>query len=569
MPQDAFTLLHVAKELNTALVHAKVNKIVQPSADTLLFSIYTESGRKTLEISCNPAFPRALLRDSDQTAPAVCPNFCMLLRKHLSGAIVTDVKTVGFERVIAFTFLHKNELQVSGEKVLYAELMGKYSNLFLVQNGVILGTAKTATLEECAMRPVLVGMLYRLPPPQDKACPTDVEKTAERLRAFQGGNLADFLFRNILGLCRDSASCACHVILGDEQAQKMTEAEAKAFATSLKHFLTEKTPAPCVVLKDGKPCDYSVFPPASEREIVSYERLLDALTCYANAKLFSGKTEERRRKLLATIATQEKKLSRKLAGVLQDIKSAENAEQNRIFGELITSNIYRIKKGDQSVSLLDYYSGEERTIALDKNKTPASNAQAYYKKYNKQKKTLETLSPIAANVQKELDYLSTVKSQIELCESPADFDAATEELTMMGLLSIPQEKGRKPIAMKSTERVFPIDGYVIRAGRNNVQNDRITMRAKPEYLWLHTKNYHGCHVVIEGNGNYPNHIIQIAAEIAAYYSKGRNGDKIPVDYCQKKYVKKPPQAKVGQVFYTDFHTAYVIPNAHEEYLKNE
>ena len=570
MPQDAFTLSHVAKELNAVLCGAKVNKITQPSAETLLLSVYTLQGRNTLEISCSPAFPRALLRDSDQTAPAVCPNFCMLLRKHLSGAVITGVKTMGFERVMAFTFLHKNELQISGEKILYAELMGKYSNLFLVQNGTILGTAKTATLEECAQRPVLVGMPYRLPPAQDKVSATDIPAITTRLCAFQGGDLADFLFRNVLGICRDTALCACHAILGTEEAQKMTDAEAKAFALSLCFFLTEKAPSPCIILKNGKPSDYAVFPPTDGRDFIPCDSVLDAAKTHANAKLFSDKTGEKRRKLLSVVSAQEKKLSRKLAGVLQDLKSAENAEQNRVFGELITSNIYRIKKGDENAVVFDYYTQEERTIALDKNKSPSSNAQAYYKKYNKQKKTVETLSPIAENVQRELEYLSTLKSQIELAETDQDFDAVYEDLVASKLLVLPQDKKGKKIAPeRSQERVFTVDGYLIRAGRNNVQNDRITARAKPEFLWLHTKNYHGCHVIIEGNGNYPDRVIEVAAEIAAYYSKGRGGDKIPVDYCLKKYVKKPPQAAAGQVFYTDFRTAYVTPNAHEELCEKE
>ena len=292
-----------------------------------------------------------------------------------------------------------------------------------------------------------------------------------------------------------------------------------------------------------------------------------AAYCYEKKERLKNDAEQKR-KLLSAASAYEKKQQKKLAIALEKQRAAENLEDDRVCGELITANIYRLKKGDERATLYDYYADRERAIALDKNLSPSENAQRYFKKYNKQKKTLEAVRPQIEEANAELEYAKALASEIGLAESDADFAEIARELRDAGILRSDAPAKKRTEELPSRERVYEIGGFTVRAGRNNLQNDRVTGRAKPEHLWLHVKNYHGCHVIIEGTGRYPDEVVRAAAEIAAYYSDGRTGDKIPVDYCRKKFVKKPPKAKSGQVFYTDFKTAFVTPHAHGELSKD-
>ena len=256
-----------------------------------------------------------------------------------------------------------------------------------------------------------------------------------------------------------------------------------------------------------------------------------------------------------------------MQGESEKLLACKDADSLRIKGELITANIYRLKEGMESCVLENYYDDYKPiTITLDKRLSPSKNAQKYFKKYAKEKRTIEILLPQKAQTEKELSYLYTVSLFINQAKVIEDFKDLEEELISVGLL--PKPKFKVKTQEESACRTFEFDGYIIKCGKNNVQNDRLTQRAFKDDLWLHTKNYHSAHVIIETKGDtIPDKVIEIGAEICAFYSDAKQGSKVPVDYCQKKYVKKPPQAKPGSVIYTDFKTAYVNPNPHDELKK--
>ena len=263
------------------------------------------------------------------------------------------------------------------------------------------------------------------------------------------------------------------------------------------------------------------------------------------------------------------KENKKLQIITEKELSCQNSENERKFGELITANIYKIKRGDKFVTVCDYYNeNTPLNIPLDEKLSPNENAQKYFKKYTKLKNTIKAIQPQREQAEEERDYLLSVLSELNAAQNLSDLQEISFELQQSGIIKNENERepsrSQKKIDAKISFRTFEYNGYTIRAGKNNIQNDRLTFTSKPSDVWLHVKEYHSAHVVIESRGSkLPDEILQIASEICAFYSEAQNGSKVPVDYTLKKYVKKPPKAKYGSVIYTDFKTVYVMPNAHK------
>lgn len=557
MPQDAFTLRHIARELNERLAGGKVNKIIQPSRDEADLFLYAGGKTCKLLLNTNASLARAVLSDAPRTAPEVAPNFCMLLRKHLTGAQLLCVRQEGFERILSFTFDCAGEFS-RAERVLYAEIMGKYSNLILCEGGVILGALKVSSLQENFKRVLFPGVKYMPPEPQDKADPSDEAAVRERLSAFAGGDFAEFLFNNISGLalptCRLLAAAQ-----GMERAEPLgARAGEVAHALCARIFSEEKAPA--VRRENGEAKDFYAYYPAGE----PYPTVLAAADAYYTEREERRDLSERKRKLEALLLSRRKKEEKKLALLLERERSCADMERMRIYGELITANIYAIRKGAEGCEVTNYYDENAATvrIPLDKQLTPAQNAQKYYKKYNKQKRTLAAVAPQKAEALADLDYTNSMLSALARAENALDLSEMEEELRAAGLLPPLKKKGKPGPAVPF--RSFTFGKFRVFAGRNNVQNDRLLREAAPDDVWLHTQKYHSAHVLIRTEGRkLPDDVLLAAAEICAFFSDGKAGDKIPVDYCERRFVKKPPRSRAGFVTYTDFKTVLVTPNRHE------
>lgn len=563
MPQDAFHLKRLAEELDGLLVHGKINKITQSSKDELTLFIYTKGKVIKLFFSTNATFARVCVTETEKEPLPVAPNFCMLLRKHLLGAEILSVKQHGFERILEIT-LHCTGDFSSCDRVLHAEIMGKYSNLTLTENGVILGALKPSSLDTLNGRPLFPGAKFVYPHPQDKAAPYDTAAVRERYVAFCANresvsqeDLAGFIFDNVSGFALSTAR------------ELLNRPMPRLMLPDLLAWACDNLPVePCIAQKNGENVDFFAFPVEGG---IPHSNLVSAMDGYYAQKEGKRSFADKKRKLEGAIRALLKKIAKKKQDTLERLAESEKAESHRIKGELITANLYRIEKGIKEVALENWYEEDCPTvkITLDPTLPPTKNAQKYFKTYNKLKRAKEILTPILAQEVAEEQYAESVLSSVLLAENPVDLKEIESELIALGLLKAPKEKvGAKKKELITPYREFFYEGFTILSGRNNLQNDRLVKNADGKDIWLHTQKYHSSHVLILAGGKkVPDGVIKFAAEVCAYYSDGRAGDKIPVDYCEKRFVKKPSKAKAGFVVYTDYKTALATPCAHAEYLR--
>ena len=557
MPQDAYTLRYVAAELKNVLVGGKISKINMPAKDELSLIIYTRSGSVKLEISSSAKNNRISVAVREKPNPANAPNFCMLLRKHLQNALVTDVRQVLFERIVAIDFDCFSEFS-STKMTLYCEIMGKYSNMVLTEKGVILGALKQTTLEENAKRILFSGAKYTLPPPQGKVSPFD----AEGLESLFCSIARDekFICDNVEGIAYSTAAEMCAHYGGKVTAGEVAE------------YVRSDETAPCITYNDrDEPCDFRAR--SCDRGAKRYPDILSAQRDYYDYVYVKTTFEDAKRRLTTTLHSAVKKAEKRLAQTDTKLMECEAAEDVKLKGELITANIYRIQRGMTGFEADDYYSEEPRKIKieLDRQLSPAQNAQKYYKKYAKMKRTVEFLSVQKAETEERLDYLNSINANICAAECIEDLLETENELIADDMIKRPPErKGAKKRAPETAPfREYEFDGFKVIVGRNNMQNDRLIRTLSSDDIWLHVNRFHSSHAGIIADGrDVPDEVILKAAQVCAYYSEARGRDKVTVDYAPRKYVKKPPKAHSGFVTYTDYSNIIVCPDAHRESAKN-
>ena len=550
MPQDAFTINFIAKELQQVLAGGKISKITQQSKDLLTFIIYTRRGTVKLEICLSAKGCRINLTDAEVPAPKTALGFCMLLRKHLQNAEITRVGQIEDERIIFFDLDCTSEFELT-KMTLYAELMGKYSNAVLVQNGIIVGALKTTAISESTKRVLFSGAKYTLPEPQEKYSPRNM---AQIMHIFDGtdGDKAKIISDKIKGVSYATAleTVAC---CGEDLTAK-----------DVFNYLNDGACSPCVTFANGEPTDFKVRSVCAEKR--SYDTVLEAQTAYYALINAKKDFEDKARKLTSALASAVKKQEKRLAVMEQKLLDCRDMDTVKLKGELITANVYALARGMDGFEAVNYYdeNGGKIKIALDKSLSPAENAQKYYKRYAKLKRTALSVNEQKKETLERLDYLNSISAHVRLAENICDLVETEEELKELGLL--PKEQtGKKKTVQTVPYRAYMLGGMKILAGRSNVQNDRLLKSIPREDLWLHTQGYHSSHVAVICEGRpVPDEVLLAAAEICAYYSDGRAGSKIPVDYTKRAFVKKPPKANAGFVIYTDYKTVLVDPNAHEE-----
>ena len=572
MPQDAFHIRRLAQELNTFLVGGRINRISQVNKDELTFIVYTGKTTVKLILSANASNARVCLSLTEKEPAPVAPNFCMLLRKHLQNAEILEVRQHEFERIIELV-VHCTTDFSECDRVLHCELMGKYSNVVLTEKGVILGALKTTALESENHRLLLAGVKYEYPAPQDKLSPFDGAGMRSRLQNYlsthadgwEKEGLSLFLFENVAGLAMPTArEIVRRAAERNQGADILSESAAVPLWEFVGEFCQNEPNRPCLKMQNGGYADFFAFPVAGGVETPSLCKAEDEFyTARESKKGF----EDKKRKLETTVRNLKKKQTKKLQETLERLKDAEKAEEYRIKGELLTANLYKLEKGMKEVELENWYSPdmEKVKIALDATMPPSKNAQRYFKTYNKYKRAKEILTPMLQKEESEIDYTDSVGAAIAAAETELDLKEIETELMEMGLLRAPKERvGGKKKEQAIPFREYEHGGMKIYAGRNNIQNDRLLRAAAPEDIWLHTQKYHSSHVIIvTDGGQVRDETLLFAAEICAYYSDGKDGDKIPVDYCKRKFVKKPSKSKAGFVTYTDYKTVLVTPNGHK------
>jgi predicted ribosome quality control (RQC) complex YloA/Tae2 family protein len=545
MAYDGFLAGTIARQLDKELQGAKIERVQQPEADTILLQIYAPAAgmRRKLLLCTSPQGARVHYTKLNYENPAEAPNFCMLLRKHLQGGRILSVTQPATERILEFHLETINEMGYSVNKLLICEIMGKHSNLILTDeaSGKIIDAIKRISIDVNRYRQILPGMLYVSPPPQDKL----------DLWTVKAEDTADV--RRIQGL----SSSAADEFEGDLPLLVRTRDDVLAGRLF-----------PAVYCDaNGTPQDVHIFPMKKLAEVCEVKRFDepgDALDYYYANRRETNRVMQKSESFAKSVASLADKLLLKKQRLLEDIKKAENADIYRLKGELLNANLHLAKTGDKAVTVVSYYDGQPVTIELDERFSPARNAQNYFKKYAKAKTGKKEKLIQLEECEKDIEYLSTVRDQISLASTYEEMELIRDELIREGYLRGRQAKDRKKAAAKAKPkpRRFTLPcGREIAVGRNNSENDFITFKvgSKTDY-WLHTKDIHGSHVVLFMNGEQPGEeeIFQAAAA-AAWFSKGKDSQNVPVDYVPLRYVKKPAGAKPGMVIFTNNRTVWVDP----------
>ena len=563
MAFDGIVTMAAAKEMRPVIISGKIDKVYQPEADELVFNIHTKRGNVKLYASVNPAAARIhFIENSLQNPPAPLP-FCMLLRKHIQGARVTDVAQVGSERIIEISLETLNELGFTVSKKLIFEIMGKHSNIVLldISSGKIIDCIKHVSIDVNRVRQLLPGIIYKYPPAQDKIPFKEL---------LPEGSPSVFLPPEAKAIQRTVGG------VSPSFAQEMAASEDPlSFLRSAARIIEEGRFYPVVYSDDkGSPKEFHILP-LSEYEDVCQKKEFDSLSLcleyYYAHKQSSNKLHQKASDLERSVSSQLDKLYLKEQRLREDLLKAENSESLRLYGELLTANIHQVRPGDKSTSVINYYDGSTVNIPLDPRLSPSKNAQQYFKKYGKAKTAVKEKQFQLRTNESDIKYLDSVMSYLKNASDVSEIEALRRELEETGYLrkrKIPGGFKEKKISSKPYRYILP-GGCEVLVGRNNRENDILTFKtASSRDIWMHTKDIPGSHVIVKTScEEISDEDLYAAASIAAYHSKGRESENVPVDYVRVKYVKKPAGAKPGMVIFTNNKTVWVdpkLPKAEEE-----
>jgi len=570
MAFDAYFLTAVLQEVRTCAAGARIEKIHQPSRDTVILQLKGQEGRQKLLFAINPAAPRLHLTTASPENPAEPPMFCMLLRKHLSGARLASVTQPPMERCATFAFDCTDEMGFPVQKLLVAELMGRTCNLYLLgPDGRIIDCLRRVGLDEAAKRPALPGMFYQAPDPIEKQDPTQLSR--EDYRALLCGTgadvLADRLMDTLGGLsplvCREAALFAA----GDVDA-RVENLDTETAADRLQLFFREHLlhPAPwfCAAA-DGTPKQFAFCPIrqyGSCQQAVSFTALMDSYYIVRDRRDAMRQKSQAVRKTVSNLVSRTE---RKLAIQEKELTATFDRERLRQLGDILTANIHRIQKGQTSVTVEDFYDENmaQIQVPLSPLLSPQQNAAKFYKDYSRMKNAEKVLTEQIALGEQELQYLRSVLEELNRAQTEAELEEIRQELQSGGYLRADSAKKRMRQGKLAPMRFESTDGYPIYVGRNNHQNDELTFRlARKDDLWLHAQKVHGSHVIISCGGTKPpDDTVTQAAQLAAYYAETAGGRNIPVDVTPVKQVKKTPGGKPGMVIYHTYRTVIVNPYA--------
>ena len=558
MPLDAVTISALTRELKDKLEGGRIDKVQQPERDMLLISLRAKGENLRLLLSAGTGTARVNLTAAALENPAEPPMFCMLMRKHLVGARMISVEQPEYERMIVFTLDTHDELGISSEKKLAVELIGRSANVTLIgADGRIIDCMRRMDFAGDALRRMQPGMIYRLPPKQDKVSFFSVDSAARRAmieKADREAPVDKWLMDNFSALSPLIARELAYRCRGDYDA--LPDA-ADALADTVAAGELE----PYMISVDGQPKDYSFMAISQYGQAATLQRFAsfsDMLDEFYSARDRAQQQRRRSHELTKTVRTLRDRLARKLASQHEELKRTEGREEVRKQAELVTANIYRLKRGDSFLECEDYYEPDcpQIKIPLDRLKTPQQNAAALYKEYNKLKAAEQHLTVLVADGERQLDYLNSVLDELERAESEKDVADIRRELIDTGYIRRP--KGAKPERVKPQKPLsfMSDDDFEILVGRSNAQNDELTTKiARRTDYWLHTQKVHGSHVIIRCDGlEPPQSTLEQAASLAATYSQAHGGGKIAVDYTMLRNVRKPSGALPGKVVYTEYKT---------------
>ena len=536
-------------ELNQTLQNGRVTKISQPYPNEVILTIRANRTNYPVLLSANPRYARFQITQIPYTNPAVPTNFTMMLRKYLESAKLLEIKQLDNDRVVYFEFLTRNELGDKLPLLLSTEIMGRYSNVILINQSTnkIIDTIKHVGMDQNRYRTLLPGATYRQPPTQDKENPFEQESNTfeELIQKYPNREvLADSLLKQYQGISRDNA-----LALADKLHS------SNNYVQAFNDFLA-MTENPIPTMNSN---NFSIF--TDNPNDKKFSTLSEMLDVFYHTKANRDRVQQQGGQLLHVIRKNLQRNKKKLKKLSNELKATENANEYRIKGEVLTTYLYQIKRGMTKITLPNFYdNNKEITISLSNQLSPSQNAQKYFKKYQKLKNAVTFVNEQIELTKKEVAYLEEIQTQIELA-TPADLDDIKTELQQEGYIKKKQQKSKRSSRVKinKPETFVASDGTEILVGKNNLQNEKLTLHtAKKTDIWLHAKNIPGSHVIIKSN-NPSDETLFEAAMLAAYFSKFRSSANVPIDYVQVKNIRKPNGSKPGFVIYEGQKTLTVTP----------
>ena len=563
MAFDAVTVAALTKELNDTFQNTRIYKISEPDANELILTIKGNSSQYRLLISADASLPLMFLTSENKPAPLTAPNFCMLLRKHLSNAKIISVTQPGLERIIRITLEHLDEMGDLCRKHLIVELMGKHSNIiFTDDKDMIIDSIKHVSHNVSSVREVLPGREYFIPKTQDKADPLEVSQ-GEFVTRITGAHMPAFkaIYSSFTGLSPILGTEICYRagVDGDASTSSLTDAEVANLYKAFSEVVTavkEGAFRPEIIYDGSTPLEYAALPLTvyHEKTVKEYDSISSLIEDFYREKSVVVRIRQKSADLRKIVTTALERNVKKLDLQKKQLEDTEKKDKFRIYGELINTYGYTVPEGAKSFEALNYYTNETITIPLDPDMTALENGKKYFEKYSKLKRTAESLTGIIEEVSDEVKQLESILTSLDIAVDESDLAEIKEELTQSGYIRFKAGTKKTKITSKPFHYVSS-DGFDIYVGRNNLQNDRLTFEfAGGGDWWFHAKKIPGSHVIVKTEGReVPDRTFEEAARLAAYYSKGRGTDRIEIDYLLKKNVKKPAKAKPGfVVYYTNY-----------------
>lgn len=571
MAFDGIITYAITRELQSRITLGKIEKVYQPGPEELVMLIHTRTGNVRLFISVGSQSARVCLTTNTYTNPDQPPTFCMLLRKHLQGGRITEIRQKDSERIIEIDIEAQNELGFSVSRRLIIEIMAKHSNIVLIdiESGKIVDSIKRISIDVNRYRQLLPGFIYQYPPQQDKipfheiTSETELPHDDRALMARVGG-ISPAISRELLSYCADKHNSS---VMSTRPAARLME---------IMRSIEDGTYVPRVYIDEttgrteaGTPREFHITDLEEYEDLtrIDFDSVSEAAEFFFSNREASNMVRQKSMPMLKSVQTALSKALLKKKKLSEDLLSAENSEKYRLYGELLTANIHMIRPGARNVTVTNYYDGQLMTIPLDEKINASANAQRYFKKYSKARTAIHEKQTQLEDNERDIRYLESVIQNIEAADSVPLLEAIRDELEQSGYLrrrAKASQRKRKP-SRPEPLRYHLADGTLVLVGRNNIENDWLTMKyASKTDVWMHTKDIPGSHVIVrldDGRtvGDLPAELIYEAASIAAWHSKAGTGSNVPVDYVPVRYVKKPGGARPGYVIFTHNQTVYVDP----------
>lgn len=570
MAFDGITIANIVKELNDLLVGGRLYKIAQPEADELLLTVKTGNGQYRLLISASASLPLFYLTEKNKQSPMTAPGFCMLLRKHLQNGRIVAITQPGLERAVHIELEHLDEMGDLCRKSLIVEIMGKHSNIiFCDDKGIIIDSIKRVSAFVSSVREVLPGKPYFVPLTVEKADVFAADEPSFRQR-IESRPMPVFqaIYSSFTGISPAMAQEICYRagVDGEMAVAGISEEDKKNLYVSFAAVaaaIQRGDFMPCIAYTGDEPVEFGALELTMYEKgadhIEKYDSMSALLETYYAEKNALTRIRQKSADLRRVVQTALERNVKKYDLQMRQMKDTEKREKYRIYGELINTYGYGVPEGSKSMEALNYYTGEEITIPLDETLTPLENAQKYFEKYAKLKRTYEALTKLTEEVKSEIEHLESISTALDIAVAEADLVQIREELVESGYIRKKGGGKKEKITSKPFHYVSS-DGFHIYVGKNNFQNEELTFQfATGNDWWFHAKGIPGSHVIVKAqkDGFLPDRTFEEAAKLAAYYSKargkGEQTEKVEVDYVQKKQVKKPAGAKPGfVVYYTNY-----------------